>query len=179
MHLGTNKPGTKLTRPVAMWKRVLAGIAGAGFLIIALGAFGNGEGWLALIPLVIGLGGLGYAAEKHYGGLKMANPYNTPHPSGGGNSGPPGQELLGIALAGVAAVIGTPYLFSLIGPAIADIVSDAYDSEGFASLMYFASYGLSGVVIFCVCRMALFYAIGAIVAFATLRFGGGLPMAAF
>lgn len=100
-------------------------------------------------------------------------------PGGGGNGGPPGQELLGIALAGVAAVIGTPYLFNLIGPFIAEMVNDAYDSEGLASLMYFASFVLSGVVIYAACRIALWYAIGAIVAFGALRFGSGMPLAAF
>ena len=86
--------------------------------------------------------------------------------------GPPGQNLLGIALAGVAAFIGTPYLFNLVGPVIAEIISDAYDSDALASLMYYASFALSGVVIFAVCRMALWYAISAIVAFGALRFGG-------
>tara|TARA_R110001592_G_C12690522_1_gene705730 strand:- start:207 stop:542 length:336 start_codon:yes stop_codon:yes gene_type:complete len=101
-------------------------------------------------------------------------------PSGGGNGGPPGQELLGIALASVAALIGTPFLFNLIGPVIAEIINEAYDSEGFAALAYYVSFALSGVVIYAVCRIALWYAIGAIVAFAALRFGsGGMPLAAF
>lgn len=85
-------------------------------------------------------------------------------------SGPPGQNLLSNALAAVAAILGTPYLFNLIGPMIADIINEAYNSEGLASLMYYASFGLSGVVIFAACRMALWYAITAIVGFGALRF---------
>ncbi len=108
----------------------------------------------------------------------MNNQY--PHNNGGGgNGGPPGQDLLGICLTGVAAIIGTPYLFNLIGSLVAEIVSEAYDSDGLASLMYYASFALSGVVIFSVCRMALWYAIGAIVAFGALRFGGGGMAAVF
>lgn len=98
---------------------------------------------------------------------------------GGGTSGPPGQDILGIALSGVAAVIGTPFLFNLIGPWVADIVAEAYGSDALADLMYFASFALSGVVIYAVSRMALYYAIGAIVAFAALRFGNSIPAAAF
>lgn len=105
----------------------------------------------------------------------------TPSPAGagGGKDGPPGQNILGIALAAVAAVIGTPFLFNLIGPAVEDIVRDAYGSDALADLMYFASFALSGVVIYAVSRMALYYAIGAIVAFATLRFGSSIPAVAF
>lgn len=91
-----------------------------------------------------------------------------------GNDGPPGQDLLGICLAGVAAIIGTPYLFNFVGPLAEQIISNAYDSKELASLMYFVSFGLSGLVIYAVCRMALWYAIGAIVAFGALRFGGAM-----
>lgn len=91
--------------------------------------------------------------------------------------GPPGQDLLGMALAAVASLIGTPYLFNFVGPFIEGIVGEAYGSEGFASLMYYASFALSGVVIYALSRMTLFYTIGAIVAYATLRFGGVLPAA--
>lgn len=35
--------------------------------------------------------------------------------------------------------------------------------------MYFASFALSGIVIYAVCRMALWYAIAALVAFMTMR----------
>ncbi len=41
---------------------------------------------------------------------------NAPRMSTGGNGGPPGQELLSVSLSLLAAVLGTPYLFSLIGP---------------------------------------------------------------
>lgn len=97
-------------------------------------------------------------------------------PSGdpGGNGGPPGQDLLCLCLAGLAAILGTPYLFHLIGPWIKQLVYEAYDSSEFAQLMYFASFGLSGAVIFAITRMALWYAIAAVVAFAALRFGGVL-----
>lgn len=65
MHIGTNSKNAKLTRPVAMWKRFLAGIAGVGGVLVALGAFGNGEGWVALVPLAFGIGCFIFAAEKY------------------------------------------------------------------------------------------------------------------
>jgi hypothetical protein len=65
MHIGTNKSGTKLTRPVAMWKRVLAFIFGVVGLLGALGALGNGAGWLTLLPLLFGIGCLIAAFEKY------------------------------------------------------------------------------------------------------------------
>ena len=65
MQVGTNKPGTKLSRPVAMWKRVLAGFAGVIALLVALGALIGGEGWVSLIPLVFGAGSLMFASEKY------------------------------------------------------------------------------------------------------------------
>lgn len=91
---------------------------------------------------------------------------------GGGNGGPPGQDMLGIVLASLAAILGTPYLFGFIGPAIRDLVASAYDSPGFAELMYYASFALSGVAIFAVCRMALWYAIAGTVGFVAVRWGG-------
>lgn len=39
-------------------------------------------------------------------------------------------------------------------------------------MMYGLSFVLSGIVIFAICRMALFYAISAIVAFGAMRFAG-------
>ncbi|MEQ8602860.1 MAG: hypothetical protein RIB45_06045 [Marivibrio sp.] len=95
-----------------------------------------------------------------------------PGPGGDHNQGPPGQNLLCITLALLAAILGTPALFQLIGPVIKQLVHEAYDSDGLASLMYFASFGLSGVVIFTVCRMALWYAIAGVVAFGAMRFAG-------
>ncbi|MDF1722138.1 MAG: hypothetical protein P1U65_15810 [Minwuia sp.] len=65
MNIGTNKPGTKLTRPVAGWKRALWFIAGVLGLLAALGSLLGGGGWATLIPLVIGAGGLLAAAEKY------------------------------------------------------------------------------------------------------------------
>lgn len=106
----------------------------------------------------------------------MSQPYS---PSPAASGGPPGQNLLGIVLAALAAILGTPWLFEFIGPVVRDLVRSAYDSAGFAEMMYYASFVLSGAAIFSVCRMALWYAIGAIVAFVALRFGGGLPAAAF
>lgn len=99
---------------------------------------------------------------------------NFPQPSGmgGGNGGPPGQNVLCICLALLAAVLGTPYLFHFVGPFVQKLVLEAYGSEGLAAFMYFASYALSGIVIFTISRMALFYAISAIVAFGAMRFAG-------
>lgn len=93
--------------------------------------------------------------------------------AGGGNGGPPGQELLSISLSLLAAVLGTPYLFSLIGPVVERLVYEAYGWRELSGLMYYASYGLSAVVIYTVARMALWYAIAALVAFAALRLGAG------
>ena len=45
--------------------------------------------------------------------------------------------------------------------------------------MYFASFGLSGVVIYAVCRMALWYALAAVVAFGAMRAAGMAGVAAF
>lgn len=101
----------------------------------------------------------------------MTDPRDFNHGNGPGG-GPPGQELLSLSLSLLAAVLGTPYLFSLIGPVIERLVNDAYNSEGLASFMYFASYGLSGVIIYTLTRMALFYAIAAIVAFGAMRYAG-------
>jgi len=94
------------------------------------------------------------------------------HKTSGDNGGPPGQDLLAISLALLAAVLGTPVLFEFIGPIVRKLVLSAYGSEGFAALMYYASFVLSGVVIFAICRMVLWYALAAIVAFGAMRFAG-------
>ena len=65
MNISTNKPGSKLTRPVAIWKRLLWGIAGVVGLLSATGALLSGEGWVTLVPLVIGAGCLLMAFEKY------------------------------------------------------------------------------------------------------------------
>ena len=96
--------------------------------------------------------------------------------NGGSEAGPPGQDILAISLALLAAVLGTPYVFNLVGPLIEKLVFKAYGSEDLATFMYAASFVLSGVVIFAATRMALFYAIAAIVAFGSMRLAG---MAAF
>jgi|GEM_PF-5909975 len=94
--------------------------------------------------------------------------------SSGNDNGPPGQNLLAICLAMLAAVLGTPYLFELVGPFIQKLVYQAYDSEALADLMYYASFALSGIAIFTVTRMALWYAIAAIVAFGAMRMSGAM-----
>ena len=101
------------------------------------------------------------------------------HQYGGGkqDNGPPGQNLLCICLALVAAILGTPALFEWIGPIVERLIYKAYGSQDLADVMYFASFVLCGVVIFSISRMALWYAITAIIAFITLRFGNMLPMA--
>ena len=96
------------------------------------------------------------------------------HNSGGGDGGPPGQDMLGICLAALASVLGTPYLFELVGPFVEQLVYKTYDSQTLADVMYVASFGLSGIVIFSVTRMAAWYAIAAIVAFLAMRAAGGL-----
>ncbi len=65
MHIGTNKPNTKLTRPVATWKRVIAGIACVGFILAALSAFASGAGWVTIIPVVFAIGCFVFASEKY------------------------------------------------------------------------------------------------------------------
>ena len=98
-----------------------------------------------------------------------------PNPSnaiGGGNGGPPGQNLLCVCLALLAAVLGTPYVFHHVGPFIERLVYEAYGSEDLASFMYAASFVVSGVVIFAISRMALWYAITAVIAFGAIRFAG-------
>ncbi|MEQ8287861.1 hypothetical protein [Thalassospira sp.] len=65
MHIGTNSKNTKLTRPVAMWKRLLAGFVGIIALLVALGALMDGEGWVTLIPLAFGIGSLIFASNKY------------------------------------------------------------------------------------------------------------------
>ena len=92
--------------------------------------------------------------------------------AGGEQSGPPGQDLLCICLALLAALLGTPFVFHHVGPLVERLVYEAYGWRDLAELMYGLSFVLSGVVIFAVCRMALWYAISAIVAFGAMRFAG-------
>lgn len=101
----------------------------------------------------------------------MKNDFNN-QALGGGENGPPGQNLLAICMALLAAVLGTPYVFQLIGPMIENLVYEAYGSRDLASFMYAASFVLSGVVIFALCRMVLWYALAAIVGFGAMRFAG-------
>jgi len=77
--------------------------------------------------------------------------------AGGGEGGPPGQDVLAICLAALASVLGTPYLFELVGPFVEEPVYKTYDSRSLANIMYFVSFGLSGLVIFSITRMALWY----------------------
>ena len=99
-------------------------------------------------------------------------PHPNPVASGGGNGGPPGQELLSVSLSLLAALLGTPYVFSLVGPVIERLVYEAYGWRELAGVMYFASYALSAVILYTLTRMALFYAIAAIVAFGAMRYAG-------
>lgn len=92
--------------------------------------------------------------------------------SGGGDNSPPGQNLLGFCLSLLAAVLGTPYLFGYVGPWIEGVVYNAYGSRELASFMYFSSFALSGAVIYAGCRMALWYALAAVVAFGAVRMAG-------
>lgn len=89
---------------------------------------------------------------------------------GGSNGGPPGQNLICICLALLAAVLGTPYVFHFVGPFVEELVYEAYGWREFATLMYGVSYLLSGIVIFAISRMALWYAITAIITFGAMRF---------
>ena len=103
----------------------------------------------------------------------MTMNYNSPRGSGSGeNNGPPGQNLLAICLASLAALLGTPYVFQLVGPMVERLVYEAYGSRDLADFMYAASFVLSGIVIFAICRMVLWYALAAIVAFGAMRFAG-------
>lgn len=92
--------------------------------------------------------------------------------SGGGDSGPPGQNVLTISLALLAAILGTPMLFEFIGPIVRKLVLSAYGSEEFAVLMYYASFVLSGAVIFSITRITLFYALAGVAGFGALRLAG-------
>lgn len=102
----------------------------------------------------------------------MNNSFPQASGPGGGQNGPPGQNMLCVCLALLAAVIGTPYVFHFVGPFVEKIVYEAYGWRELATMMYGASFFLTGVVIFAVCRMALWYAITAIVGFGALRFAG-------
>ncbi|OSQ47042.1 hypothetical protein [Thalassospira alkalitolerans] len=99
---------------------------------------------------------------------QYSNPSNA-H-SGSNNGGPPGQNLLCICLALLAAVLGTPYVFHYVGPFIERLVYEAYGWRELASFMYAASFLLTSLVIFAISRMTLWYAITAIVTFGALRF---------
>lgn len=47
--------------------------------------------------------------------MKMLSPHSY-DPYGNNNGGPPGQNLLGITLAALASVVGTPWVFGYVGP---------------------------------------------------------------
>ena len=102
----------------------------------------------------------------------MNNLYPNAAGGGGGGNGPPGQNLLGITLAALAAIFGTPTLFQWVGPVFEGLVYEVYGSRDLAELMYYASFALSGIVIYAACRIALWYAIAALIAFLTMRFSG-------
>lgn len=86
--------------------------------------------------------------------------------------GPPGKDVLAISLATLSAILGTPFLFDFVGPIIGKLIYEAYGSKTLADMMYYASFVLSGVIIYTVSRMALWYAIAALIGFTTVRFAG-------
>jgi hypothetical protein len=96
----------------------------------------------------------------------------NPSHSGGGNGGPPGQDLLCICLALLAAVLGTPYVFHYVGPFIERLVYEAYGWRDFAAFMYAVTFVLTALGIFASSRMTLWYAITSVVGFAAIRFAG-------
>ena len=99
-----------------------------------------------------------------------ANFPNIPNPQGGGgNDGPPGQNVLGILLAGCAAFFGTPYLFEWIGPYVERLVYNAYGSRELAAIMYYVGFVLCGGVIYAAARMFFWYVLAALVAFLAQR----------
>ena len=102
----------------------------------------------------------------------MKNSFPQVPRSAGGDNGPPSLDLLCICLALLAAFLGTPYVFHFVGPFVERLVYEAYGWRELAIIMYGVSFFLTGVVIFAICRIALWYAISAIVAFGALRFAG-------
>lgn len=64
MNIRTNKPGTKLTRPVSIWMRLISGVIGLLGFLMTLGALESDAGWATLIPLVFAVGGLIGACQK-------------------------------------------------------------------------------------------------------------------
>jgi len=95
-----------------------------------------------------------------------------PYPPRSGGEGPQGQKLLSVSLALLAAILGTPALFNVIGPVVERLVYEAYGSRDFADIMYGASFVLSGVVIYSISQMTVYAAMTAIVAFGVIRFAG-------
>ncbi|WP_420722473.1 hypothetical protein [Hwanghaeella sp. LZ110] len=101
----------------------------------------------------------------------MTNPFpNFSGPQGGGGeSGPPGQNALGILLAGCVAFFVTPYVFEWIGPFVERLVLNAYGSRELADLMYWLSFGLIGGVLFTAARLFFWYVLAAFVAYMAQR----------
>lgn len=103
----------------------------------------------------------------------MSMHYPSPQgPGTGNNQGPPGQDLLGIMLAGAAAAFGTPYLFEFIGPFVERLTYDAYGSRGLADFMYALSFLLCGGIIYAAARIFFWYVLAAIVAYLATRAAG-------
>lgn len=100
------------------------------------------------------------------------SPWSNNSAGGGDNNQPPGKDLLGIWLAAFAALIGTPYLFHYIGPFVENLIYEAYGWRDLAELMYAVSFAMCGIVIYSICRITLWYALGMLLAYLTARFGG-------
>ena len=110
--------------------------------------------------------------------MKNLNPVSH---SGGGNDGPPGQDMLGVLLAACFAFFVTPVIFEFIGPYVERLVYETYGSQSFAEFMYYVGFALLGGVLFAAARMFFWYVLAALVAFLAQRavIGGGLPSMAF
>jgi len=99
----------------------------------------------------------------------MSMTYNAPRGAGGGDSGPPGQNTLGILLAACVAFFLTPYVFEWIGPFVERLVYNAYGSREFAGVMYYVGFVLCGGVLFAAARIFFWYVLAALVAFLAQR----------
>lgn len=55
-NVSTNSSKTKLTRPVAMWKRVALFLTGVTLTLVGGAGLAGGQGWLALFAMVVGIG---------------------------------------------------------------------------------------------------------------------------
>lgn len=105
----------------------------------------------------------------------MNNSFSQAPGPGGGDNGPPGQNMLGILLAATTSIFLTPYVFTLIGPFVERLTLDAYGSREFADIMYWASFILCGGVIYAASRLIYWYVLAALVAYLAMRSMSGIP----